>query len=250
MSMQAIIAKIRALRALSESANIHEAAAAAAAAERLIQEHSLQEADMQAGAGGEDEPVTHAEVAVMPGERLATWQSELLVKLASNYQCSGFFRHGYSETHKSPAQKFIAYGRAQDIEMLTYQFAWFTSEIVRLAGRLAQGRGRTYANSFKLGAVAAVCESLREARQAARKGATSQALAVVDKRTELSKILRDAENPDLVSRKRKLTTDQEGYEAGKRAAALLNQRTQMGGAGGSAAAGPRLLGPGSVKGGA
>jgi hypothetical protein len=46
-SLESIIAKIKALRALAMSSNVHEAAAAAAQAEALLQKHRLDEAALE-----------------------------------------------------------------------------------------------------------------------------------------------------------------------------------------------------------
>jgi hypothetical protein len=46
--LESVIAKIKALRALATSSNVHEAAAAAAQAEALLQKHRLDEAALEA----------------------------------------------------------------------------------------------------------------------------------------------------------------------------------------------------------
>src|SRR4029079_8147154 len=86
-----LIAKIQKLRALASSANVHEAAAAAAAAERLIQEHNLSEAEVATGAGDEDEPVEASEIAGTM-KQLETWKGELFHFLLKAYQCSGYWQ--------------------------------------------------------------------------------------------------------------------------------------------------------------
>src|SRR2546421_209940 len=53
MTNEAVIEKVRKLRALATSQNAHEAAAAAAAADKLIQEHRLSEAELHAHAPGQ-----------------------------------------------------------------------------------------------------------------------------------------------------------------------------------------------------
>jgi uncharacterized protein DUF2786 len=233
-----LIAKIQKLRALAQSANVHEAAAAAAAAEKLIQEHSLSEAELEVGAAGLDDPVLCEEAAVLPGRKLATWQTQLLVVLCQSYQCSGFYRRSVARNgalrSEEPGSRFMAYGRKQDVEMLRYQFAWFSAEVTRLALKFGQGQGRTYANSFRLGAVQAISASLFEARRAARNQASSQALVLVDSRAEKALAQRDQDHPDLVTRSRSAgNVDPEGYAAGQRAGALLSQKGH-----GKLAAGP------------
>lgn len=223
-----LIDKVRKLRALAESSNVNEAAAAAAAAERLIQEHNLSEATLHLNE--DDEHVEKANVVEM-GATVATWHSVLLAHLQKAYQCCGFIDRPDGKS------VFIAYGRRQDIETLQYQFAFFTSEITRLCERLTKGKGRTFANSFRLGAVSAIADALFEARRTTRQAASSTALVVVDRRAELAKERRDDDHPDLrQSNARSYQLNQNAFAMGKRAGANINQRSQIG------AAGNRLLG--------
>ena len=230
--LRPILDKIRKLRALAESANVHEAAAAAAAAERLIQEHNLSEAALHVD--GEPEEGVGAEQIADVGRAIPTWASNLLACLCRAYQCSGFWRHT-REGHR-----FEVYGRSADLGTLRYQYAFFSVEVTRLTERYARGKGRTYANNFRLGAVAAIREAIDGARTAARSHATSSALVVVDRRAELAKERRDADNPDITSSKSTGGRfDPSAFAAGKRAGASINQRSQL------AASGARMLGKGT-----
>ena len=229
----AVIDRIRKLRALASSANVHEAAAAAAAAERLIQEHNLSEASVQVES--EEEPVTHDVVADVGGFRIVTWQSHLLHYLGRAYQACGFFQRKRGEGYV-----YKAYGRPADLATLRYQFAFFSAEITRLAALECKGRGKTFANSYRLGAVAAIAEALSTVQRETRAEASSSALVVVDRRTDLAREARDNQNPDIKTRATSASRlDGEAYAAGKRAGARINQRGQLG------ASGTRLLGGGS-----
>lgn len=234
MPAASILDKVRKLRALATSANVHEAAAAASAAERLIQEHNLSEAELSVNE--EDEAVTYDAISEH-GSKIATWQSNLLWHLARAYQCCGFFRFfrvhvtvGYETTHR-----YVAYGRKQDLETLRYQFAFFTSEIDRLAAG-GRGFGRTWLNSFRLGAVSAIGEALYETRKVTRAAASSTALVVVDRRAEVAEKKRNEDHPDLRSKKSSSRIDETAFAIGKRAGASINQKSALG------SAGERLLG--------
>lgn len=223
--MSDILDKVRKLRTLATSSNVHEAAAAAAAAERLIQEHNLAEASLEIDAA--EETVTYERVTEF-GQQVPSWQGVLLVHLARAYQCSGFIRPGMKSS-------YIAYGRPQDIATLKYQYAFFTAEITRLA-KVGKGRGRTWLNSFRIGAVQAIAESLRVTQTAARQQATSSALVVVDERAARAEKRRNQDNPNLESRNRSaFRVDPHGLAAGRRAGSSINQRSQIG------AGGTRLL---------
>ena len=226
--MNAIVDKIRKLRALASSANLNEAAAAAAAAERLIQEHNLAEAEIAAsGEAPADERVEAEEIGTFKG-KLATWQSNLVVHLMMAYQCSGYWQR----TRRNGVivgYRFVAYGRPSDLATFRYQAAFYALEIERLAQESGQGRGRRFLNSFRLGAVRAIGEALAAVRAEVKLAATTTALAVVDQRAEEAKRRRDEENGDLLNgRKRPSQVDREAYQAGREAGSLINQRAALG----------------------
>ncbi len=182
--MSTIIEKIKKLRGLSQSPNLHEAQAAARLAERLLQEHCLGEADL--GAAPEDQGgiVEEDPSFVNWGKKIIRWQSSLMGGLAKQYQCAVVI-------DKTGGQSRIrAYGRNDDLETLRYQYAFFVTEINRLA---KHEKGITARNSFSLGAAIEILRTLKDASQEARKQATSSALTVVDNRTALAeKALRGA----------------------------------------------------------
>ncbi len=82
--------KVRKLRALATSSNIHEAAAAAALAEHLLHEHELEEADVPATNG--EEPRERAELAGeyldSHGANVTRWRSMLANYLARVHGCT------------------------------------------------------------------------------------------------------------------------------------------------------------------
>lgn len=227
MNIQNIIEKVRKLRALATSDNVNEAAAAAAAAERLIQEHALSEVQLVEEA---ERPVDGGSLMSF-GSRTPRWMSGLLAGLAKQYRCACWIDARMGE------KTFRAVGTPSDLEILRYQSAYFTSEITRLAERQGKGKGKTWRNSFCLGAVTAVLEAMREANTQARAAATSSALVRVDQAAADALAFRDSLVPNLraqsASRRR---IDFNAYTAGKKAGANLNQRTQLSGTG------ARLLG--------
>jgi hypothetical protein len=93
MGNEKIIARIKALRALATSSNVHEAAAAAAQATRLLLEHDLAEADVDAASG---EPVEAPTIADEPldnyGARVSGWKSTLAIFLTKAHGCAGWMR--------------------------------------------------------------------------------------------------------------------------------------------------------------
>jgi hypothetical protein len=217
--MTPIIEKIRKLRALAQSDNVNEAAAAAAAAERLIQEHNFSEAELQSPDTDEAILSDHLDM----GARVAGWKSILLRALADAYQCAGVLNRR--------TQRYIFYGRPKDIETFRYQYAFFTVEIERLAQRHTKGKGRGYAASFRLGAAVAICDALRETTREARNVATSSALAVVDNRAAAARQRMLSQHTRLRSGGRVGASDTRAYEAGKQAGAGINRHTAIGAGG-------------------
>ena len=240
-----LIEKIRRLRALAQSSNVNEAAAAAAAAETLIQKHNLAEAVLESESV--EEEVTSEETAEL-GTTMPLWKSMLCSALARAYQCAGKFAtqrvwNADSQRFQPTANTYVAYGRASDLATLKYQYAFFSVEIERLCSIHAKGRGRTYANSFRLGAMVAIVDAIGKATGQAREGADARALVIVDQRLEAAKAARAEASPNAVKDKRsaRYDLDRAGYEAGQRAGSGVSQRSQL------AADGTRLLAAGATN---
>lgn len=211
--MSDIIEKIRKLRALATSDNVNEAAAAAAAAERLIQEHNISEAQFHVETA-DDAPTWET----LEYARSETWLSVLRHGLSRAYQCRGIYL----------GSNYQVFGRREDIETFKYQLAFFALEITRLCKRHSRGKGRAWANSFRIGAAQAVVEALKATNEAVRSVATSTALAVVDGRAMRAEQALRHQYPNTHKKRAGQPTSQEGMNAGRKAGAGLNQRSQLG----------------------
>lgn len=204
-TLSSIIEKIQKLRRLATSSNVNEAAAAAAAADRLIQEHGLEEAQLEA------DGQTAGEMASLEAEPVASWtgltpawQLSLGSLLAHHYDCACFReRNVYGKSRKVESLRIV--GRPSDVATMRYMFAWLTLEIERLAhgSRAAAGASpaETVAirNSFRHGAVHGVIYAMRESKRAARATATSAAIVLVDSRLAASEAALKHAEPGLVS---------------------------------------------------
>jgi hypothetical protein len=184
-NLNAVIAKIKARRALATSANVHEAAAAAAQAEALLQKHRLDEAALE----GSGEPTEGPHEATEPLDwhkgHLAWWRVNLGSTLLRNHGCVD-----YVDTRGSRRCHIIV-GRPSDVATVRYLYAWLTSEIGRLRDQHL-GMGRSWRNSFCLGAVDGISAAMKAAKAEARNAATSSALVAVDRR--------DRDSRDLLAR--------------------------------------------------
>lgn len=166
MDMDKVVERIRKLRGLAQSSNVHEAAAAAAEAQRLMTEHRIEEASIQVGK--EDEPVSAEDVLQHMGRRLALgWERVLLNGVARANGCRTILYHcqrGYGVKGR-----FDIVGRKRDIDAVRYLFMMLRGEIERLAD--AWERDNVYdgmplakqaKTNFKLGAATEIQSRMRE----------------------------------------------------------------------------------------
>ena len=247
MTMQDIISKVQKLRRLATSSNVHEAAAAAAAADRLIQEHRLHESEIEAQAGAVEEKPTEDFEPLIVGTRThtATWRYRLALNLAHHYDVAC-----YSSWRKNASgqvdRTLHLIGRKSDVETMRYQDAYFTLEIERLA-RASGLRGRAALNSFRLGAVSGLFEAMRASKQAvmqeARQDASvskQSAAIVLASRYGDAKSARDKLHPDLKGGRAvpSNVSNYEAFSAGRRAGAGLYTGGQIAGGGTGRALGP------------
>lgn len=227
MERDSVIEKVRALRALSTSSNLNEAASAAKIAEKLIQEHCLAEAELEITLGSQETPHEDGVPLTDWNQRATNWQSFLLSHLTKAYNCTGIhsWKHG--------KYNFYAVGRPSDIATVRYQYAFFTAELTRLCLGLApdgmgRGEGKRWHNSFYLGGVSSIGDSLKSAKQEVRAQASSSALAVIDIHMEEALAVRAKLYPDLQSRSTSVSLDSNAYAIGKRAGSTLQSKPGLG----------------------
>lgn len=229
MERESIIDKIRKLRALAENAaaTVDEAAAAARAAELLIQKHSLEEAELGAVSKEVLEAIIDDETPLTDwGQRQKVWQNILLHAMAENYNCTNVLKHTLSGAN------IYTIGRASDIAILRYQFAYFVVELTRLAHLLApatlkRGSGKTWHNSFYHGATDAIIASMKSAKQEVIKDATSTALVFINEHMQKVEDFKVQKYPWSRTTKTKRHIDPEAYEMGKLAGSGLQAKPAL-----------------------
>lgn len=231
MSTDKVIDKVRKLLRLAESANVHEAAAAAARAQALMEQHRIERAQLQ------EQPEERRVVADWDTslddapslDDLPVWQIRLAQAVARVNGCRVFLADGGGAA-------ICLIGAEEDREASMALYAWLRGEVARLmdASRPRRARGRdrrVYEESFGDGAVGAIGESLAlavaEVRRAALAGATGgdvgctslapvdHALATLEARDAEAAQLYDEMCPD--DHEREVTFDWRAYFAGRAA---------------------------------
>ncbi len=239
MDQDRVIDKVKKLLRLSTSDNVNEAAAAAARAQSLMDEHRIDQAMFDVGDDGDepaetDEQVTdHDKDPVEVGRSIASWKAQLLMAVCGANACKCY--RGYQAFEGRYVRNLCIIGRPSDVAMVKHLYAYLSHEIERLCQHENRGNGRTWMNSFRLGAVSEVSRRLRLTAKAAQEGkrkalgGNTKALAVLDRAlvrieqrsADVEKWAKD--NMNLRSRSGSRTNrDWSGYEAGKEAGRSIN----------------------------
>jgi hypothetical protein len=232
---QDLIAKIQKLRRLSTSNNVHEAAAAAAAADKLIQEHGLEEAQLQADGESGERPSEDEQPFGDWHGRTPQWQLRLAIGLLRHYDCASYRNNTWS----SGRTTLHVIGRPSDVASARYMYLWLSLEVERLA-QGERGNGRSYINSFRHGAVQGVLNAMyvskRDARHAAEteNKVSSTALVLIDSRADEAKRALETKHLDLrTGRSIGGANNFDGFRAGERAGRNLHRDHAAIGSGGT-----------------
>lgn len=183
-----ILDKIRQLRQLSKSNNIHEATAAATAAARLISKYRISEAEITIANRTSELPAEEDKMVLYETARTIKWKKSLAMMLSRHYGCAVWNDciYGGSDGGRKVTRLRLV-GLQSDMEIVRYLFAWLTSEIERLSKSHCAGRGHIYSQSYCEGAVNGIGIQLalvrQEEKDAANQSAqTTTALACLDGR--------------------------------------------------------------------
>lgn len=209
--------RVRRLLALAGSPNVHEAAAAAAAAQALIARHRLE--GLLAGEAAE--PITDGreaplEVAVRPRR----WKAFLAAGLARVNGCVAYS----AEVPEGTALCVV--GRASDRAAVAALWGWLVQRIELLSATHGAGQPRKWHDAFRVGAAEAVAGRLAASEAAA--GADLPEGAMVRLAPALAEraaaVEAHAAQTLRLQRGRGMRVDVEALEAGRRAGADLPLR--------------------------
>ena len=190
MSLSSILDKVRHLRELSKSSNIHEATTAAAMADRLISKHRISEAELSMATKAADLPAQEDSVFLYETAKVTPWKRSLVQVLSNHYGCAVFNDIIHKPNSKTngfrKVTRYRLVGILSDMEITRYMFAWLSEEIERLSKSHCAGQGHVYSQSYCQGAVAGIKTQLdivkREQKNSAIESGQTTALACLDER--------------------------------------------------------------------
>ncbi len=193
--LASVIAKIVKLQALAaNNTNVHEMQAAASAADRLMQEYRISQAEIEAADASAAEPFVSLKVS--EGGRRTAWREQLLWALVAHYGCCFYFNSGRRAGRG--VQSYTVVGRKSDTDIVAYMFSWLEREIARLGRWHAGGRGVGYATSWLMGCAQGVRRQFDDMREAARQEASqSSAMVLLDSRCGASQTELERLKPEL-----------------------------------------------------
>lgn len=222
--MEKILNRIQKLLALSrDNANVHEAATAAATAQRLMTAHGIAEAAVRAAEHGNtrDEPIV---TVVVDSQRVRDrWRGALILGVCEANGAGAYWR---PDAHT--AFDLLVVAPESAVAPIRYMYGHLCSEIQRLA-KAEKNKTSRFRNAFLLGAASTLHRRLttaaREQRAQARSEATAEgstALARIDSGLALldrTKERVQAAMPTALKHARALKKfDAQGFSAGREAA--------------------------------
>jgi hypothetical protein len=195
-----VISKVQKLLALAgNNTSENECQTARALADKLIQEHRLSMADLEAK-GAETEPFAHKNIAE-GGKRLA-WQEVILHALCIHYGgafhfnsyrvggCGGKGGGKGGKGHKS----YTVFARASDLAVIEYMFDYLATQTDKLARWHTGGQGIAASNGFRMGCALGIRSQFQDMANALRvEQAQSVAIVLLDKRHEQASAKMNAE---------------------------------------------------------
>ncbi|MFZ4858444.1 MAG: DUF2786 domain-containing protein [Desulfuromonadaceae bacterium] len=159
MDKTPIIEKIRKLLALAHSSNEHEAALAAGHAQRLLSEHNLAMADIEAA----HRPDKADRMETTVAKTLPKWLRHLSAGVSSAFDCQAI--------HHPATGKMTFIGVGADVQVAVYTFTFLDRTVRSLCstymkqhavGALANRHRELMRHSYYLGAVTTITARLRE----------------------------------------------------------------------------------------
>lgn len=168
-----LLARVRKLLTLAgdRGATEGEASNAAAAAQRLIEEHRLDAALLDAGPADEPHVEEPIGIDVDPIDRLKSrvaWRGSLASGIAEANGCKIYWQDG---------REIRCIGAPSRVAVVRTLYAWLSREVDRLGSEAARGRGRAYGHAWRVGCAERLAERLAEAAKQGQAEARASAEA-------------------------------------------------------------------------
>lgn len=214
----AILEKICHLKELAGSSNPNEAAAAAAAADRLIQKYRIDETELHMSKASSDFEAEDSDFVLYETGRRIQWKHTLATTLAAHYGCAMWMDSSYSTGRKRTSYRLV--GVKSDMDIVNYMFTWLVSEIEMLTKMFCRGLGHVYSQSYCEGAVTGIRDQLHAMKQeSSQKYSGTTALACIDQRLDKSRDAMYKLHTDLkkVTIKSKSRFNRSAYDSGVKA---------------------------------
>lgn len=220
MNNESVINKIKGLlsKTTENGCTVEEAAASFAVAQKFLEKFRLTMADIDDFEV--DEPVENfGEMTGEWSERLSDWKVSLANVLATHNFCRVYIWTQYAGRRQSRKSVKII-GRKSDVDITNYMFVFMSNEIERLCKieqKRAGGYGKTWSNSFKLGAVQAISNKFAVAKKEARLEAAPGAIIKLDNRQKsVDDVFAKMDLKVGAAKERNITEDAffSGYRAG------------------------------------
>lgn len=212
------------LRLSRDNDSVEEASVAFKRAQKLMEKYRISEAMLESLTVEQEEEIEKDVLHSSKGIRLAWWKRTLARTLAKVNGCKTYA----SKNRQDKVSMIMVVGEPSDAAAVRYMYNYVANEIDRLTAAAATERGnpgKTWCNSFRIGAVDMVCERLIEAHEEARRDALDEvkgnSTAIVRVSNAIAKLDKKAEDADAWARKnvglRKQSNRRRIDEAGKAA---------------------------------
>lgn len=205
-----VLDKVRKLLALAESDNVHEAAAAAARAQSLIEAHRL-EGILAAEAAVADDPID--ELVLETTKRLRRWKTVLAGGLAEVNGCMSFTREA------GRTKELVVIGRAADRAAVGAMWEGLVQRLEWLSATHGPGHDKRWHDDFRVGAVQTVVERLQTVTVAERRTLPAAALVRVEPALAAREAQVQAHVDDQLRLRpgRKISVDPDAWQSGRAA---------------------------------
>jgi hypothetical protein len=235
-----VISKVQKLLALAgNNTSEHEVRSARAMADKLIQEHRLSMADLEAK-GADTEPFS-SRIVSEGGKRLS-WKEVILHELCvhyggsfifTSYRTGGCGGRGGGEGGKG-TQRYTVFARESDLAIIAYMFDYLCTQTDKLARWHTGGQGIAASNGFRSGCASGIASQFRDMRAALKaEQAQSTAMVLLDNRHKEADTYMRASVKGLVTGKsisggRDYNARNQGYAEGRKVS--INQGLNSGSA--------------------